>query len=96
MGIALNKMLNNGLSLNNVYARVDSVFGSKLGVDFSVNYYVSREAFLSGKPYLQQEMYKFVPSVATESENIFKQAYVYMKTLEEFKNALDIFEDGQK
>lgn len=96
MGVALNKMLNNGLSLNNVYARVDSVFGSKLGVDFSVNYYVSREAFLSGKPYLQQEMHKFVPSVAAGSENIFKQAYVYMKTLEEFKNALDVFEDGQK
>ncbi|WP_144597473.1 MULTISPECIES: hypothetical protein [Bacillus] len=96
MGIALNKMLNNGLSLNNVYARVDSIFGSKLGVDFSVNYYVSREAFLSGKPYLQQEMYKFVPSIAIGSENIFKQAYMHMKTLEEFKNALDVFEDGQK
>ncbi|RFB07678.1 hypothetical protein DZB88_30365 [Bacillus sp. OE] len=95
MGILLNKTLNNGLPVYNVYARIDIVSGSKNGLDFSLNYYATRDSFLSGKPYLQQEMYHFVPSIENDSPNFIKQAYLHLKTLEEFKNAIDIFEEGQ-
>lgn len=95
MGLQIDKVLENGLSVNNVYARIDSIMGSKIGLDFSVNYYASREAFLSGKPYLQQEMYKFTPSVSRDSKNFIQQGYIYLKTLEQFKNSSDVLEEGQ-
>lgn len=37
----------------------------------------------------------FVPSNADGAENIIKQAYLYLKTTDMFKNSLNILEKGQ-
>ncbi|MGG5738584.1 hypothetical protein [Bacillus cereus group sp. IBL03679] len=95
MGIKINKKLDIGLDVDGAYGRIDSIYGSKLGLNFTLNYYVSREAFLSGKPYLEQRAYHFVPSVLIGSQNFIKQAYLYTNTLDEFKGAIAVFEEGQ-
>lgn len=95
MGMQLSKKLNNGLDLPNVYARIDSLNGSKKSIIFSLNYYASRKSFIEGNQFIQQERYTFTPSVEKNSENIFKQGYLYLKTLDEFKDAIAVFEEGQ-
>ncbi|AAP12364.1 MULTISPECIES: hypothetical protein [Bacillus] len=39
--------------------------------------------------------YGFKPSILDSAPNYHKQGYEYMKTLPEFKNAIDILEEGQ-
>ncbi|GAB6676519.1 hypothetical protein [Bacillus cereus] len=96
MGILINKLLDNGLQANNIYGRVDAVMGSKLGIDFSLNYYASQKAFQDGKPYLQQDLYHFKPSVLDSADNFIKQAYRHLKILPEFIESEDILESGQR
>jgi hypothetical protein len=96
MALKISKTLElTGLNLPDMYARIDTIAGSKNGLDFSLNYYVSREAFLSGRSFLQQERYSFVPSVEIGSQNFIKQAYLYVKKLDAFKDVIDVFEEGQ-
>lgn len=87
--------LNNGLEVQNAYIRIDAVSGYKGGLDISVNSYVSQSDFQEGKGYLEQKMYHFVPSVANQSSNFIKQGYEYLKTLDDFKESIDVLETEQ-
>ncbi|PGH85762.1 hypothetical protein CN899_07940 [Bacillus thuringiensis] len=95
MGILINKTLDNGLYLHRVYARIDSISGYKGGLDFSFNFYVSREHFMQGKGYIHQEMHHFVPDVGNRSENFIRQGYIHLKKLEGYKEAENVWEEGQ-
>lgn len=81
--------LPSGISIATAYARVDAVNGSKSGISFTLNYYLSQEAFLEGRAYVLQEVYSFEPSVDVGSKNFISQAYEYLKTLEAFEFAKD-------
>ncbi|VXB51140.1 conserved hypothetical protein [Exiguobacterium sp. 8H] len=95
MAIITNKTLNNGLFLQGVYGRIDTISGYKGGLDFSLNFYVSRDHFIQGKGYIHQEMHHFIPDVGNRSENFIRQGYLYLKTLEEYERADDVWEEGQ-
>lgn len=81
--------MDNGLSVSNSYARIDTINGSKNELTLSLNYYLNQQSFNDGKSYLVQEQYKFVPSIEDDSDNYHKQGYVYLKTLPEFANVID-------
>jgi hypothetical protein len=87
--------LNNGLQVQNAYIRIDTVSGYKSNITISVNSYVSQQDFKDGKGYLEQKFYNFIPNVEDDSKNIFKQGYYYLKTLDEYKDSIDILEEGQ-
>ena len=89
MALSKNIILNNGLTVNNAYIRVDTVSGYKGGLDISVNAYVSQQDFTDGKGYLEQKIYSFVPSVEDTASNFIKQGYEYLKTLEEYADTID-------
>lgn len=89
MALLINVTLENGISVNQSYARIDTVSGYKGGIDITVNYYVTNQSFIDNKSYLKQEMYSFTPSVEEDSPNFIKQGYEYVKTLPEFENAID-------
>jgi len=61
--------------------KITSISGSKNLLDFNVNHIGDRAAF--------ERSYSFEPSVADDSENFIKQAYLYLKTLPEFSGAED-------
>lgn len=82
--------LNNGIVSKKAYLRVDAVMGSKFGLSFNLDTYISEEAFKSGKGYVLRETYSFIPSVSENSENFIKQAYSYLKTLPEFSMAANV------
>lgn len=95
MGVLVNKTLDNGLKIVSSYVKVSSFSGTKEGVDFWINYYADYESRKNGKPYILQEMYSFVPNLG-DGPNFIKQMYQYLKTLEQFKDAINIFEEGQQ
>lgn len=89
MALSKNINLENGLTVENAYIRIDSLAGNKDLLTITVNSYVSQEAFQDGKPYLEQKLYSFTPSVEEEAPNFIKQGYEYLKTLEEYQDAVD-------
>ena len=89
MAIQKTIALSNSLVAENAYIRIDTVSGHKGGLDISVNYYLSQESFESGKGYLEQKFYNFVPSVEDGASNFIKQGYEFVKTLEEYEGATD-------
>lgn len=95
MAFMKNIILNNGLSVENAYIRIDTVAGYKGRLDISVNSYLSKESFLGKQGYLEQKIYNFIPSVEDSSSNFIKQGYEYLKTLDEYKDAIDLLDEGQ-
>lgn len=89
MALSKTIKLSNGLEIKDAYIRIDTVNGFKNGIDISVNFYVSQETFNNGQGYLEQRMYNFVPSVEDTAPNFIKQGYDYLKTLDEYKDAVD-------
>lgn len=85
-----NKKFNNGLELENVYVKIDKIEGDKNNIDFIVKYYANKDARFNNKLALSKEYYNFTPSM--DNVNIFIQAYLHLKTLENFKGAIDILE----
>lgn len=95
MALSKNIVLNNGLTVQNAYIRIDTVNGYKGRLDISVNSYVSQQDFQNGSGYLEQNMYNFVPSVEDNSPNFIRQGYEYLKTLPGYQGATDLLDKGQ-
>jgi hypothetical protein len=69
----------------NSYIRVDEVVVNKSASGIKVGFYTAQDGEL-----IRTEGYTGDISVADGSENAFKQAYLYLKTLPEFSNAEDV------
>lgn len=89
MALIKNITLKNGLTVENVYIKIQTLYGSKSGLDITINSYISSEALKSGYEPLEQDSEHFVPSVEENSSNFIKQGYEYLKTLPKFANAID-------
>lgn len=61
--------------------KITAIRGSKTELEFDVLHANDINKF--------QRSYSFQPSVADESQNFIKQAYLYLKTLPEFSGAED-------
>ncbi len=83
-----------GLSLENAYIRIDTIGGYKNGLNMTVNTYVSRETFLEGSSFVEQNNIHFVPSIEKDSENFIKQGYEYLKTLPKYEGSKNVPSDG--
>lgn len=92
MALLVDKIIINGVEVRNAYARVDTIQGNKNKIEFSLNYYVNREQYQGGFGYLKQELFSYKPDISDTSVNFFKQSYDFLKTLETFKNALNVEE----
>jgi hypothetical protein len=94
MGLKLNKHFY-GIPFYGVYAKITYIYGTKQSVNFTVEYYPSKEISDKQEPFLGQEVYTFQPSSEEKSVRWDKQAYRFAKTLEVFAEALDVLEEGQ-
>lgn len=75
----------------NAYIEIVSLNGTKNKIRINVNTYDTK----AKENLIKMEEYSFVPSVEDSSENFVKQGYEFLKTLLEFKGALDVLEEGQ-
>lgn len=72
----------------NSYVQITEIYGGKEKITMQVATYTDnlKEYLLSN------EVYDFIPDVCEDSENFIKQGYLYLKALDKFKDAVDIFE----
>lgn len=87
--------LESGLVVKDAYIRIVRIEGNKSMLTIVVNIYANREARLDRKPAVQSKVYNFTPSEDPDSFRWDKQGYQYLKTTNEYADAIDVLEDGQ-
>lgn len=72
---------NTGIDIEDVIIKVDSITGNKNGITFTTHMY-------KGEDILKDcdSKYNFIPSL---EPNFIAQAYKYLKTLDEYSDAID-------
>lgn len=76
--------------IKDCYCRINNITGSKLKLEFKLYIYTNDR-----KKLIDTKIFSFTPSVEENSQNFIKQGYEYLKTLEEYKDAIDILEPAQ-
>jgi hypothetical protein len=66
----------------NAYIKVDQQEGTKEKMRFAVNYTAEKNGEI-----IERKVYEFVPNL--NGENFIKQAYLHLKSLPEFADAVD-------
>lgn len=79
------------LTFDQAYSAITTVQGDKNSLNIVVVVYDTR----AKANIIDQLYYSFRPSVAEDAKNFYKQGYEYLKTLDEFKDATDVLEEGQ-
>lgn len=81
-----------GIEVTNGYIKIVHWDGNKNNLHFNLEYYPSKivaDADINNENYLMiSRMYTIVPDLESE-DNIWVQAYDYLKTLPEFLDAVD-------
>ena len=72
------------VTLSNLYIRINRIEGSKESLIATAGLYQNNGAKL-----ISNSTYIFQPSVAAGSANFIQQAYLHLKTLPEFADAVD-------
>jgi hypothetical protein len=79
----------NGIELKDGYFKIFNIMGDKNMLSLNVQIYFSKEHCDNTGIPIAGDSYSFKPAVLNESENFLKQGYDYLKTLPEFKDAID-------
>jgi hypothetical protein len=77
--------------ISNAYFRIDNLNGNKNGINIILGIYSNKDSSKA----IETKLYTFVPNVLDNSKNFIKQGYEYLKTLDEFKDAVDLLDEGQ-
>lgn len=70
---------------NNMYIKIERIGGTKESQEIIVVFKKDRDS-----ESLMVKTYTFTPSLEENAGNLFEQGYDYLKSLQEFKGALDI------
>lgn len=81
--LTLNDQFNDSRIYNDAYIRVDILSGDKHCINFGVGYYKDKTA----KHRLTQVGFQFKPTLS--GANFIEQAYLHLKSLPEFADAVD-------
>jgi hypothetical protein len=80
-----------GIEITNGYYKIIKIEGDKNYLNTYVGLFADKDA----TDYLELTSYYFKPSILDTASNFYKQGYEYLKTLDIFKNATDVLENGQ-
>lgn len=88
----IQSIIYNELPITGVYHRVDVTQSANGKCTAFLNSYVSRDSYMNGSSFLKQEKHEF-PLLYGESVGADKnQAYIYIRNLPEYLDAIDIYE----
>lgn len=93
MALILKKELENGITLNESYHKISSVSCTSNVIDFNVEIYKDKEARENNKKAVEIKSFRCSHDVTNTSVNSIKQAYEYLKTLDEYSNSIDDLEE---
>ena len=74
----------NEYTLTSAYIKIDKLEGDKNSINLSVGIYNEKDSIM-----VINKKYEFIPDVTDSAENFIKQGYEYLKTLDEYADALD-------
>lgn len=89
MALKKNWKLNNGLEVPNAYIRIISCAATKTDATVLVGVFINKEYADKGES-VEQSYWLFKPSFNDESKNLWKQAYIFLKTLPQFEEAENV------
>lgn len=95
MGFLKNIKLDNGVSVEGAYHRINWIQGDQNEIHFDLASHVSRDFFKNNKSVDPLEIKRFSldSDTSKESNNIFKQCYAYVKNTPDYGDVIDVFED---
>lgn len=91
MALILKKELESGLILEEAYCKVEEINANKEKMNFYLSIYLNKEARNNNKIPLESKFYSCDHDVYM-NRNTIKQAYMYLKSLEDYNNAIDDLE----
>lgn len=77
-------------SITNAYIKIINQHGNKEKIQLDIGIFDKKDGNL-----LIPEYYEFIPDISETSKNFIKQGYEYLKTLDKFKDATDLLDEGQ-
>ncbi|WP_143763782.1 hypothetical protein MKX34_23805 [Paenibacillus sp. FSL R5-0636] len=89
MALKMTLNFDTGVVVENAYLNIGDITGNKDALYFQLDVYMSKSASEEGKKVIRQTLHSFTPSAEDDSLRWDKQAYEYLRTLEEFKDAED-------
>lgn len=95
MGLLKDLSTNIGLEIKDAYFNIGNLSGNQNIIQFTLNAYVDRNAYLEGKASIETRTYSFIPDSSDSALNIFRQIYAYAKEIDDYKDAIDVLEEGQ-
>lgn len=84
-----------GIPITSVYHRIDVTQSAAGQGVATINTYASRDRYLTGSGFLTQQTIEFPIKYGVTVGSDKNQAYEYIKTLTDFEDASDVFEEGQ-
>lgn len=72
------------------YLKIGEFEGSKESIKFNLLIFDKTKTYL-----LDSICYCVIPTIEDSSSNFIKQGYIYLKSLPDYSDAVDILEDGQ-
>lgn len=82
MAIKNNVELQNGITVDGAYCRVENVEATKEKLTFSLRHYVSTD-----KPFFSEDRFECAHDLG--GKNVFIQAYTHLKSLDVYKSSVD-------
>ncbi len=79
------------LEFSNAYFMITQIFGNKQLIELQLTVFENQQK----ENVINHMSYKFCPSILDTAYNFYKQGYEYLKGLDEFKDSVDVLEDGQ-
>lgn len=76
--------------VENTYIKITNQEGDKNNIKIIVTIFDKKDGNIVNRKY-----YSFIPNVEDGASNFIKQGYEFLKTLDEYKDAIDILEDIQ-
>lgn len=81
-----------GIVVNDAYCRVEVIQLSRFSKAMATaRYYKDKQSYDSGLPSFKEQPFEFDYDAVESTDNPYKAAYLYMKTLEEFKQSVDLY-----
>lgn len=83
------RTFNNGLTLENIYCKINGAFCDQETISFNVSFYANKEARENNNAVLEDKSYSCKHDISSSGVNCLKQSYTHLKTLDEFIGYVD-------
>ena len=79
------------ITFENAYIKITNISGNKELEILTVSIYSDN----TQNNLIEIKEYNFIPNVENSAPNFIKQGYEYLKTLDEYKDVIDLLDEGQ-